>query len=37
MKLLESDKKYFKKCGYLDQDIPQIEKAIRKFQNKKER
>lgn len=28
MKLSESDKNYFKKCGYLDQDIPQIEKAI---------
>lgn len=28
MKLSESDKSYFKKCGYLDQDIPQIEKAI---------
>lgn len=23
MKLSESDKNYFKKCGYLDQDIPQ--------------
>lgn len=22
MKLSESDKNYFKKCGYLDQDIP---------------
>lgn len=32
MKLSESDKKYFKKCGYLDQDIPQIEKAIEVMQ-----
>lgn len=28
MKLLKSDKEYFKKCGYLDTDIQQIEKAI---------
>ena len=32
MKLSESDKIYFKKCGYLDQDIPQIEKAIEVMQ-----
>lgn len=32
MKLSESDKNYFKKCGYLDQDIPQIEKAIEVMQ-----
>lgn len=32
MKLSESDKNYFKKCGYLDQDIPQIEKAIEAMQ-----
>lgn len=32
MKLSESDKDYFKKCGYLDQDIPQIEKAIEVMQ-----
>ena len=32
MKLSESDKSYFKKCGYLDQDIPQIEKAIEVMQ-----
>lgn len=28
MKLLKSDIQYFKKCGYLDKDIPQIEEAI---------
>ena len=32
MKLSESDKSYFKKCGYIDQDIPQIEKAIEVMQ-----
>ena len=32
IKLSESDKNYFKKCGYLDQDIPQIEKAIEVMQ-----
>ena len=29
MKLLKSDREYFKKCGYLDRDIPQIEEAIK--------
>ena len=28
IKLSESDKNYFKNRGYLDQDIPQIERAI---------
>lgn len=32
MKLSESDKNYFKKCGYLNQDILQIEKAIEVMQ-----
>ena len=29
MRLLKSDKEYFKKCGYLDRDILQIENAIK--------
>lgn len=29
MKLLKSDIEYFKKCGYLDRDIPQIKEAIK--------
>lgn len=32
IKLSESDKNYFKNRGYLDQDIPQIERAIEVMQ-----
>ncbi|RHU02394.1 hypothetical protein DW711_10760 [Ruminococcus sp. AM27-16] len=36
IKLSESDKNYFKKRGYLDQDIPQIERAIEVMQYENE-
>ena len=33
MKLLKSDIEYFKKCGYLDRDISQIEELIKLAEN----
>ena len=36
IKLSESDKNYFKNRGYLDQDIPQIERAIKVMQYENE-
>lgn len=30
MKLTNKDKKYLRKCGYLDEDMQQIERATRK-------